>query len=270
MSNLGPTRFNEYPLLKEYLGPVLEEPVKRVIHSSDEQNILTAALSDPWAESKNSLRELEEVLRLGKAKCQDFGCIFRRLRNLSITSPYKANEVIHDIIVEVEAFEYLHNHRFTEITRLRESPKCTVDFVAHRSGNTYAIEATRLGIPQSPRKQVKPFLKDTLIKGLSGVNAHDRFVYSLSSKIKAEYAQLDRFCKAQRDGHSGIVIVSVGRRFFISERTRDEFNILPNTAQNALAEVWHKLKMNDSCLYLNHLIFIVRRDRIYAFPDLPG
>jgi len=270
MTSLGATRLNEYPLLKQYFGPVLKKPAGKVIQSSDEQNILVATLSDPSPESKHNLEQLERVLKLGKTKCQDFGCIFRRVKNLSVTNPCKANEAIHDVIVEVEAFEYLHNHKFTKITRLGESPQCTVDFAAHRSGNTYAIEATRLGVPESQHKQVKPFFKHAVSKGLSGVDAHEPFVYSLLSKTKAEYAQLDRFCKARRDGYRGIVVVSVGRRFFVSKHTRDEFSMLPNTAENALAEVWHKLRLNDSCPYLHHLVFIVGGNRTYTYPSLPG
>jgi hypothetical protein len=265
MLSIVECELNKYPLVKKYFHPL----IKKALQALDtEQNILIRLLSDPASESKENLKQLENVLELGNSNCQNFKKIFHDVKRPSMDD---TNKAIHDVLAEIETFEYLHNQKFTNIAyippnALLSSP----DFTAYRNTRQYAIEASRLGQPQSQHKRVKPFFSNKWIKALSSAEAKQPFIDTLLTKIKREYSQqVEPFCRVKK-GCRGIVLVSTGTRFFISRWTRDEFGMLPMTAKNALLRVWQELKMNNHCPYLYHIVFIVKRNLTYTHPDFPN
>jgi hypothetical protein len=256
---------NKYPLVRKYFYPL----IRRVLQASDtEQNILIGLLSDSASESKENLKQLENVLELGNSNCENFKKIFHGVGSLDTANLKKPNEAIHNVLTEIEAFEYLHNQNFTNIAYiLRDLPRPTVDFVAYRNTHQYAIEASRISLPQSQRKQVASFFSNKWIKALSSEEAKAPFFNTLFPKIKREYSQqVEPFCRAKKRCR-GIVLVSTGGRFFISQWTRDEFYMLPMTTKNILPPVWQELKKNNHCPYLYHIVFIVERNLTYTYPD---
>lgn len=268
MLSIVECELNKYPLVRKYFYPL----IRKVLQASDaEQNILIGLLSDSAPQSKENLKQLENVLELGDSSCENFKKIFHDVKKPSMDD---TNKAIHDMLAEIEAFEYLHNQKFTNIAyippnALLSSP----DFTAYRNTRQYAIEASRLGRPQSQHKRVKPFFSTNLssngaaIKALSSAEAKQPFIDTLLTKINREYSQqVEPFCRVKK-GCRGIVLVSTGRRFFISRWTRDEFGMLPMTAKNALLRVWQELKMNNHCPYLYHIVFIVKRNLTYIYPD---
>jgi len=268
MLSIVECELNKYSLVKKYFHPL----IRKVLQASNaEQNILIGLLSDSATESKENLKQLENVLELGNSNCENFKKIFHGVGSLDTANLKKTNEAIHNVLTEIEAFEYLHNQNFTNIACiLRDLPRPTVDFVAYRNTHQYAIEASRISLPQSQRKQVVPFFSNKWIKALSSAEAKQPFSYTLLTKIKHEYSQqVESFCQAKK-GCRGIVLVSTGGRFFISQWTRDEFYMLPMTTKNILPPVWQELKKNNHCPYLYHIVFIVKRNLTYTYPDFPN
>jgi len=264
MISIVECELNKYPVFKKYFHSLIRKALQA---SNPEQNVLIGLLSDSAPESKENLKQLENVLGLGDSNCKDFKEIFHNVGNHDVADLGKTNDFIHDVLTEVEAFEYLHSQNFTDIVYIPpNSVQSTPDFAAYRNGYRYTIEASRVNLPQSQRKQVEPFFLNGWLKALSSDKAKEPFFNTLFPKYKNEYLnQVEPFCRAKE--YCGIIIVSVGDRFFVSQRTRDEFLMLPKTTEDALLRVWQELKRNNHCPYLHHIVLIVGRNLTYTYPN---
>ena len=265
MDSIVECELNKYPVFKKYFHSLIRKALQASI---PERNVLIRLLSDLAPESKESLKQLEDVLELGDSNCTAFKEIFHNIGNHGVADLGKTNDFIHDVLTEVEAFEYLHSQNFTDIGYIPpNSVQSTPDFTAYRDGYQYAIEASRVNLPQSEHKQVKPFFRNRWIKGLGSDEAKEPFFNTLFPKYENKYLkQVEPFCRA--GGYCGIVILSTGDRFFVSQWTRDEFTMLPRTTEDALIRVWQKLKKNNHCPYLHHIVFVVRRrGSTYTYPN---
>lgn len=134
------------------------------------QNILLDLLSDPpiWEENdetKRQIKELERTLKDGKANCPDFSDIFNG--NAGADSD-TANAQILDKLAEVEVYRWLRARGFNSMHKLPEANKKTVDFVGELEKTSYGIEVTRLGMPQSDQKKVKPIREAEIPVGQEG------------------------------------------------------------------------------------------------------
>jgi hypothetical protein len=258
MVNVVKTELDKYPSIKKYFGSLVEKALQE---PNPAANVLVALLSDPAVETKKNMAQLESVLRVGDSDCEYFNDIFSRIAKLDICDLQDANEVsnvILDILAEVEGFGYLHDQSFTHIAYVLPTPaQSTPDFTAFKEGQLYAVEVSRLALPQSQRKKVKPFVSTPSFVGLSGKNAREPFVNSLLAKIKAEYSQhIEPFCRAQSNSCYGIVIVSTGRGFFSSRWARKDFWILPEASKKAVPRVWHELHICGNYSHLYSIVFI--------------
>jgi hypothetical protein len=255
MINIIKTELDKYPSIRKYFGSLVEKASQA---PNPAANVLVALLSDSAVKSKENVNQFESVLRLGDSDCEHFKNIFLRIAKLGISDSQDFNRVILDILAEVEGFRYLHDQSFTDIVYVLPTPaQSTPDFTALKRGQLYAVEVSRLALPQSQRKKVKPFVSTPLFVGLNGKNSKEPFVNSLLAKIKDEYLQhIEPFCQAQCNSYYGIVIVSTGRWFFSSPCARKDFWILPKTSKEAVLRVWHELHICGNYSHLYSIVFI--------------
>jgi len=266
------SNLEKYSYMKIFLGNIINQ---RLAITDCEHGMLTACLLDE--PSKPDLERLDHALQLGKSLCTNFKMIFGIGRLPQ--NPEQADGRIIDMLAEVKAFEFLYNWEFKDITYLRQKADTrTVDFTARINGDNYAIEVTRLGLPQSDTK--KPVY---LAKGsspnqgilewflISGSDNVPKFKKTIAAAIENEYRQVEEFCLKQSGVWKGIVIISVGRDYFVTKYARRDLDMFPNRIRETVKDVWNMLKENQksSYQYLHHVAVILGKtlDKVLIHPE---
>jgi hypothetical protein len=178
-------------------------------------------------------------------------------------------------LAEVRAFEFLLNIGCSDIAHLHREQGRTVDFTASRQGTRYAVEVTRLNLPDSekkkPIKMLEAYLSDGRKFDMISVNDNvEPFRYTLQTCVEREYRQLTEYIEGQNAEYSGLVIISAGIDYLVIRRVRTELHALRDEWRDILASVFDYLK--ESGRYSNlHGIFLIvaeKEDRIYSCPEL--
>lgn len=261
---LGP-----YPRISRYLsrlirsriglGPIAGSALPSLIWD-DDGSVLE---DDPH--SAGVLRNLEEALRKGENTCANFAGIFKGIRLPKDGT--QADGKILDVLAEVKTVDYLVHSGFAGITRvIPASTARTTDFVARRLGIRYAVETTRVGLAQSPRKKPKPFVITPLMVGLDRVGTLPAYLATLADAVERKCRQIAGFIASVPDQHQGIVVVSLGWDFFVSQHARRDF-FLKQTRQDALVQTWQAAVAQYP--FLSHLVLVANPGSIVTFPPLP-
>jgi len=261
---------SEYDSIEKYLGNIVRQ---RLEIEGYTRGMLTASLLDGES-SKSDLKRLEGALQLGKVLCADFQSIFqeRKLPNKDIAIDVE----IINILAEVKAFEILHEHSFRAITKIkRKKDAKTVDFIAKKDMQDYAIEVTRLGLAQADRKKPVYMVRDKLpahnIPGirnlvgefviLSGKDNMPRIRETINDAIESKYRQIKEFCQNQHSLTKGILFISSGRDYFVANRyARNEFELSPKAVKEALKHEWESIKQHNTYENLHHIIVTICKD----------
>jgi len=182
-----------------------------------------------------------------------------------------------NMLAEVKAFEYLYEQSFTGIAKLRQQPdRRTVDFIAMRNSQRYAVEVTRLGLAQAKRKKPEydklskpPFLYIIDSKQPRNITRIEEDIYD---KIIDKYPQIREFCLNSTGKWKGVLLVSNGRDYFVARRYGNkEYELQPRTVGKVLTRVWkalHESKVQYE--YLHHIVVTMGKDleKAIAFPPL--
>jgi len=255
---------SQYQYIKKLLGKIVKE---RLDIKGYTLGMLTA---DLLADNRIDLERLNNALQIGENNCIDFKRIFQ----IGTLSPKTADSRITDMLAEIKAFEFLYNHCFQDITYLRQKTSTkTVDYTSRRNEDYYAVEVTRLGLPLAEKKKPTYSQEGNLFnKGiqwftLDGNNNIPKWEETIYSAIKNEYPQVSEFCKIKVNNWKGIVVISVGRDYFISKYARRDM-FLPKTLSNVIQTVFNNLKQTGNYKYLQHLILVIGKypNQIFTYP----
>jgi hypothetical protein len=235
--------------------------------------MLTAQLLD-GKPSELDLTRLEHVLELGEAYCIGFKSVFEE-RKLPNKDRYIDSEIIN-ILAEVKAFEFLHEHGFRDIAKVkRKRGGKTVDFTARRNRQNYAVEVTRLGLASSKRK--KPQLDKlsspplpTIIDSKEPQN-RNRIKQDIFDEVIDKYPQIRKFCQRQAGVWKGMLAISNGRDYFVANRYENKlYELEPPTVRRILEQEWELLKEGQEYECLHHILITMGKDLAKAtiYPEL--
>jgi len=267
------SNLSQYPNISKYLGKAIR---KRLEIKGYTRGILTAHLLDSEA-SKKDVERLEQVLQLGEKYCTDFKYIFKEM-NLPNKDLAIDGEIINTL-AEVKAFEVLYSNHFEDIKKIKPAQGKTADFTAKRNDIPYAIEVIRINLPVSDKKSPKPDSEKHIIDK-SGVTLASMYQYSsdttgpkweftIKSATKEKYSQLEEYIKNQDKDAKGIIIISVGRDYFVSKFARRDM-FLPRTLYKSLKNSFIELKQTETYPYLQHVFFIAGKleNQTHLYPEL--
>jgi len=264
------SNLQKYPFIKCYLEDIINQRLKIECY---EYGMLTAQLLDGKL-SEPDFTRLEGVLELGEAYCIGFKSVFEE-RKLPNKDRYIDSEIIN-ILAEVKAFEFLHEHGFRDIARVkRKKGAKTVDFTAKRNRQNYAVEVTRLGLASSERKQPQleessspPFL--TVIDSKRPQNTK-RIAEDISDEVIDKYPQVREFCQRQAGVWKGILVISNGRDYFVASRYENKlYELEPSTVRRILEQEWKLLKEGQGYECLHHILITMGKDleKATIYPEL--
>ena len=214
--------------LGKWIEPVFKRPVLR-------QNILLDIMSDDA--SREVVDKLERVLSESKANCQNFAGIFKE--NPTGDTDTVSSKIL-DFLAEVEAYAWLRKIGFRDVLKLRESSTKTVDFLGKVLGERYGAEVTRLGVPCSNGKTVKPFDLSAAHVLFSGKEASPKIQAAMWGAVDNKLGQLREFRKTY--DLKCRLIISTGRWLGPGgSSARQEAGTLPGAYETALQLVWDML-----------------------------
>ncbi len=252
IEELEVAKFNliSYPHIKEFFGTTIYK---------NSCKLLVTVLADE--SNKQDIKRLEHALEIGKKYCTNFETIFkeRKLKNNNDTDI----EVLNSL-AEVRAFEFLYYNNFGNIIKVKHKLSSkTVDFTATRSEQNYAIEVTRLGVPQSNRKQPVYMLNEPEVRMVFGPTNVPTIGNLIRDTIDREYSQIKAFCEAQNKIYKGILVISSGHDYLINENAPDLIQFTPNSTLEALQQEWQLIKQEQRFTHLNHIIIIMAKTKIW-------
>lgn len=269
-----------YPLIKRFFGDIIEQRLKINCFS---HGMLTASLlsleelkKDLLAleMTKFDLQRLEIVLQFGNSCCRNLDFICREDK---LAQYQDADAKIVDMLAEVKAFEFLCRHDFSEITKIRQKPNAmTVDFTAKRNNQKYAIEVTRLGLPQSDKKMsahsltVSTLNYENKCEDADGLEismidnelSKERIENDIYDVIDHKYHQLKEFYESDGSIWKVVLFISSGRDYFAARRYENKsYEITsPHTIYHAIGQVWQSLREEKRNQYLHHLVITRGKD----------
>jgi hypothetical protein len=181
----------------------------------------------------------------------------------------------------MRTIEFLENKGFRHIQHLHQKRLGkTVDFAACRGNVTYAIEVTRVGLPQSDKKQ--SIFVDEVRKRISvGSSEQDFFIGLIGAEdtfptfervigdaINAKYPQVKQFCQLQNETYKGIIVISFGRDYFVTEHSRNDLNWYPNDIQKTIQKIYQEQR--NTLEYMNHIVVLPGKhlDKALTYPAL--
>jgi len=269
-----------YPHIAECLGRIIKQ---RLGIECFTHGALTANLLENDGTTPLDLTRLDTVLQFGKGCCKNFDAIFSED---SLSLYQDADAKILDLLAEVKAFEFLCAYGFRDITKeTRTSEARTVDFIASRGEQTYAVEVTRLGIMQSDRKQ--PVFDEQIstltyadcedadgleisIISNQGINT-DRLEEEIYDASNTKYDQMRDFCLTKTGNWKGLLFLSSGRDYFVAGRFENQnFEITPKRDfLEALGRVRRCLINEDRVNYLHYWVITRGKDlqKAIVFPN---
>jgi hypothetical protein len=269
MNNLS-----EYAYTKKYLGNIIEQ---RLTIEDCEHGMLTAQLLDEHY--KSDLQRLEDALKLGESNCESFKRIFH-IGKLPQAQDI-ADARILDMLAEVRTIEFLRANNFTHINYLlQKGNSSTVDFTTRMDNDIFAIEVTRIGLPQSTKKK-GIFLAEDTERIRLGNDEHDvtwflisgsdnlpQFKRTIGDAIDAKYPQIKQFCQTRNGTYKGVIAISFGRDYFVTKSARRDLTMFPERIKEVTETIWQKQK--NAYDYLDYVIFLLGKnlDKAFVYPDL--
>jgi hypothetical protein len=266
---------SEYDYIKKYLGNIIEQ---RLAIEDYEHGMLTAQLLDEHY--KSDLQRLQDALKLGESNCGSFKRIFH------IGKLPQAQDItdarILDMLAEVRTIEFLATNNFENINYLLQKGNgSTVDFSSRRYKDIFAIEVTRIGLPQSPKKKGIVLAEDTtrirLRNGehditwflISGRDNLPQFRKTIGDAIDAKYSQIKQFCQTRKETYKGVIAISFGRDYFVTKNARRDLTMFPDRIKEVTETIWKEQK--NAYDYLDYVIFLLGKklDKAFVYPDLP-
>jgi hypothetical protein len=246
----------EYPCISKFLGRFIERGRSRFL-----VDVLNDESSSP------DVKRLEKILRLGESHCEDFGAIFRERK--AHLHKNMDSEVI-DLLAEVRAFEFLNSSDFKEIKKIKRAKDMrTVDFTTVRSSQIYAVEVTRLGLSSSDSKKPVYIKNKADVKMVFGPDNRPIFSKLIRDAAERKYNQIKIFCNKFGGNYRGIIVVSAGRDYFISnEYVNNVMNMLPESVRIVLEQEWGAIGQGRE--YLNHLVMILGKkpSDVIVYPSI--
>ena len=229
---LARDRLRRNPHIREFLGKWIAPGFECSVLG---QNILIDSLSDIGLEDHETERRvanLERILEKGRENCKGFRDIFK---GNPPSGHHIANDRILGMLAEVGAFEWLRNSGFESIQKLPS----TVDFLASRSGQKVGAEVTRLGIPQSDRKVVRPIDQGPTWNFYGHCQDPQKIEVSVYEAVEHKIRQLREFRRNYRDGKA-IIIILTGRGLLPSSKgIREDVGLYPRAWREAVESVWN-------------------------------
>jgi hypothetical protein len=263
-----------YPLIERFLGGIVRQ---RLGIEGYKNGMLTAQLLDEH--SKSDLQTLEHALKLGELNCASFKEIF----NIGKLPKDRkiADARILDMLAEVRTIEFLTATDCKNTAHLRQkSTSSTVDFITHIGSDIYAVEVTRVGLPISDKKKsnlIAPYSERRRI-GNQEINLTwflitDKdnlpvFKKVVSEAIDAEYPQIKQFCQKQNKSLKGMLAISLGRDYFVTNYARRDLSMFPRQIKETVEMIWQEKK--NAYKYLDYVIFLVGKklDKAFIYPNL--
>jgi hypothetical protein len=245
---LARSRLDRNPHIREFLSEWVQPGFREPLLGN---NILLDLLSDqPIDEEYNPaetiIAELERTLRDGKEQCSHFGDIFRGSPSENL---HMANSQTVDKLAEAEAFVWLRDQGFIQLSKLPESSHPTVDFIAERGECRWGIEVTRLGMPRSPRKTTEPFINNGWITAIDGKTAAPKIETSIWEAITNKLAQLKAWHMSNL-GYNVLLVISTGHCFGLaSTLLRKDGGFLFGTWCNSLEAAFNALSEENRELF---------------------
>lgn len=263
---------SRYPSIKKFLGELI---CQRLRLGDIEGSALISEMldDDPCGKygSTEKLAKLEEALQRGEKACNKFTHIFSG-HGLP-GDPTQADGKILDVLAEVKTVEYLDSNAFNGIEHIPVTPKTkTPDFLATRCEERYLVETTRVGLPQPQHKKTRPSAHHELGHGssitfLDNKGAGNAYLATLRAAAQRECKQLADFITSGSYPFKGIVVLTLGRDFFVSKHARRDF-FLPSTRAQALQQVWKDLSSMDGYAFLSHIVLIANPNSTVTCPEL--
>lgn len=262
----------QYPVIQRYLGRLIQQ---RLQLSHPEMGVITGSILDRADElggaSRRDLQRLERDLGLGDSHCRNFEDIFG-LKSLPRDSK-DADGKILDMLAEVKAFVYLHTGGFQDITYVLQEPSGrSVDYTAKRKDQCYAIEVTRIGLPQAQRKRPVCFVETPTLYGVASNDNTEQLQEVLADALGNKYKQVKEFCQRQVPTYKGMLIITNGRDYFVTRYARRDMDMIPEAVYAALQKAWSTL-MQENCgasEHLHHVIVVLGKapDKVLTYPPL--
>jgi len=253
------SNLKEYEYIKKYLGKAIRD---RLEIRGYTRGILTAHLYDGES-SKVDLTRLERILQLGEKYCNNFGYIFkeRQLPNKDIAID---GEIINTL-AEVKAFEVLYSNHFEDLKKIKPTQEKTVDFTAIREDQNYAVEVMRFGLTQSQKKEPKYLVNIESSKfTIQLINGQDNipiFRNIIRYAIQKKFPQIKGFCERQQGQWQGILLLSIGRDYFIVNKyANNPFNLTPRSTLYALKSEYDSIIQNTQYEHLKHVVITIGKD----------
>lgn len=265
------SNLEKYPFIKKYFGNIINQRLQIECFT---HGMLTAHLLELNELTNFDLERLEIVLQFANSCCNDFEIITQEDK---LYQYQDADAKIVDMLAEVKAFEFLCRHSFKDITKIRHRPDAkTVDFTAKRNNQKYAIEVTRLGLPQSNKKMLThSFIVSTLnyenkcedadgfeISLIDEELSKERIEKEIYDVINHKYHQLKEFCESVGSIRKVILFISSGRDYFIARRYENKaYEITPpKIIYEALEQTWQSIMEEERNKYLHHIVITRGKD----------
>ncbi len=263
------SNLSQYKHISKFLGNAIR---KRMEIRGYTRGMLTAHLLNGES-SRKDLERLEHALQIGEKHCADFKHIFkeRKLPNKDLAID---GEIIN-ILSEVKAFEVLYSNHFKDVKKIKPIQEKTVDFTASQKGQNYAVEVMRLGLTQSKKKEPRYMVNiensKFAVKIINGQDNIPVFRNIIRYAIQHKFPQIKDFCQRQQKQWNGILLLSIGRDYFITNKyATNPFNLTPNPTFQALKSEWDSIIQNTQYDYLKHIIITIGKDsdKIIIHPPL--
>ena len=264
------SNLSQYPHIGKFLGNAIK---KRLEIRGYTRGILTSRLLDPDTGGKEDLDRLEVVLMFGKKHCIDFKHIFkeRKLPNKDLAID---GEIINTL-AEVKTFEVLYSNHFEDVKKIKPTQGKTVDFTATQKGQNYAVEVMRFGLTQSKKKEPRYLINientKFIVQLINGKDNIPIFKNIIRYAIQKKFPQIKDFCQRQQGQWNGILLLSIGRDYFIANKyANNPFNLTPSSTLHALKSEWDSIIQNTQYEYLKHVVITIGKDldKIIIHPAL--
>ncbi len=253
------SNLSQYEYTRKFLGNAIR---KRLEIRGYTRGMLTAHLLD-GEPSKTDLVRLEHALQLGEKHCTDFKHIFkeRKLPNKDLAID---GEIINTL-AEVKAFQVLYSNHFEDIKKIKPTQGKTVDFSATQKGQNYAVEVMRFGLTQSKKKEPRYLINignsKFIVQLINGQDNIPIFRNIIRYAIQKKSPQVKDFCQRQQGQWKGILLLSIGRDYFIANKyANNPFNLTPSSTLDALKSEWDSIIQNTQYEYLRHVVITIGKD----------
>jgi len=263
------SNLSQYEYTRKFLGNAIR---KRLEIRGYTRGMLTAHLLD-GEPSKTDLTRLEYVLQLGEKYCTDFKHIFkeRKVPNKDLAID---GEIINTL-AEVKAFEVLYSNHFEDVKKIKPTQGKAVDFTATQKGQNYAVEVMRFGLTQSKKKEPRYLINiensKFIVQLINGQDNVPIFRNIIRYAIQKKFPQIKDFCQKQQGQWKGILLLSIGRDYFIANKyANNPFNLTPSSTLYALKSEWDSIIQNTQYEYLKHVVITIGKDldKVIMYPVL--